>query len=272
MSISIYRKRPLGYYLGMPTRRDIRRTSHSARRWPQILGFMGLLLAAGVLTFYAMTQSQEVNGAPLPAGTAQPVTESVPQIDILGDSYVGGSAEGGNGSANWTKLIGTRFYDQGDHVELNVIAQPGSGYVARGTTDLIFREAATLRLRPAADVVMVFGSRNDGRQDSKTMYNAAQLLYADIREIAPKAKVVVVGPVWVDANVPDFISANNDAMARAAAEENVVYIDALAEGWFAGREKGLIGMDGIHPTDEGHAYLASKIFPLLEGIIQEPAE
>ncbi|MCQ2001736.1 SGNH/GDSL hydrolase family protein [Arthrobacter zhaoxinii] len=217
-----------------------------------------------------MSQSQEANGAPRPARTTQPV-EKVPQIDILGDSYVGGSAEGGNGSANWTKVVGTRFYDQGSRVELNVIAQPGSGYLARGTTDLVFREAATLRLRPTADVVLVFGSRNDGRQDDNTMYDAAQSLYSDIQNIAPDAKVVVVGPVWVDADVPDFISANNDAMARAASDEDVVYIDALAEGWFAGSEDGLIGTDGIHPTDEGHAYLASKILPLLEDVIEEPA-
>lgn len=255
----------------MPTRRENHRESRSVHRRNHILGFLGLLVTAGLLTFYALSQSQDVNGAPSPAGAAAPVTEKVPQIDILGDSYVGGSAEGGNGSANWTRLVGSRFYDEGAHVELNVIAQPGSGYLARGTTDLVFREAATLRLRPTADVVLVFGSRNDGRQDSRTIYDAAQVLYSDIQEIAPQAKIVVVGPVWADADVPDFISVNNEAMARAAAEENVVYIDALAEGWFAGPESGLIGADGIHPTDVGHAYLASKIFPLLEGIIQEPA-
>ena len=255
----------------MSTRRDNRRTSHSVRRWPHILGFLGLLAAAALLTFYAMSQSQEANSAPEPVGAAKLVTEKVPQIDILGDSYVGGSAEGGTGSANWTKLIGSRFYDQGARVELNVIAQPGSGYLARGTTDLVFREAATLRIRPTADVVLVFGSRNDGRQNTKTMYSAAQLLYSDIHELAPHAKIVVVGPVWVDANVPDFIAANNEAMARAASEEDVVYIDALDEGWFAGPEAGLIGADGIHPTDAGHSYLAAKIFPLLEGVLPEPA-
>lgn len=257
----------------MSTRRgNRRRTSRFVRRWPQVLGFLALVAAAGLLTFYAMSQSQEASGAPRPAVTTESATESVgspvPRIDILGDSYVAGSAEGGTGSANWTKLIGTRFYDLGDRVELNVIAQPGSGYVARGTTNLIFREAATLRLRPTADVVLVFGSRNDGRQDEEAMYNAAKLLYSDILDMAPQAKILVVGPVWVDADVPDFIVANNKAMARAAAEMQVQYVDALAGGWFAGTEEGLIGADGIHPTDAGHAYLATKIFPLLEEMTQ----
>lgn len=239
------------------------------------MGFLALLAAAVLLTFYAMSQSREASGAPRPAGAAESVTESasekVPQIDILGDSYVAGSAEGGTGSANWTRVAGTRFYELGDRVELNVIAQPGSGYLARGTTNLVFREAATLRLRPTADVVLVFGSRNDGRQDDETMYNAAKLLYSDIHEMAPQAEIIVVGPVWVDADVPDFIAANNAAMERAAAENDVVYVDALEEGWFAGAEEGLIGADGIHPTDAGHAYLAAKIFPLLEDMVQDLA-
>ena len=259
----------------MPTRHAVRRTPFFSRhRWPKILGFLGLLAAAGLLTFYALAQSAEANGT-LPsegsnsADAASAAPRKVPQIDILGDSYVAGSAEGGKGSANWTKLTGTRFYDQGTRVELNVMAQPGSGYLARGTTDLVFREAATLRLRTTADVVVVFGSRNDGRQPEDTMYEAAKALYADIHEIAPQAQVLVVGPVWVDANVPDFISANNAAMARAAAEENVRYVDAIEAGWFAGPEEGLIGADGIHPTDAGHAYLAAKIFPFLDQIVQD---
>lgn len=259
----------------MSTRRDDRRTSYSSRRrWPKILGFLGLLLAAGLLTFYAMSQSTEASGAPQPSGTTPAVGKKVPQIDVLGDSYVGGSSEGGNGAENWTKVVGSRFYDQGARVELNVMAQPGSGYLARGSTDLVFREAATLRLRPTADVVVVFGSRNDGRQTKEAMYKAATSLYSDIHDIAPQARLVVVGPIWVNGAVPSFITANNAEMKQAAADEGILYIDALAEGWLADADEGLIGVDGIHPTDEGHAYLASKIFPVLEEIVQEtvPAE
>lgn len=257
----------------MPThRREVRRSSRSRRRWPTVLGFLALLAAAGWLTFYALSQSTDANGSPRPASTGAPgtvVPGKVPQIDIVGDSYVAGSAEGGTGAENWTKLIGSRFNARGQQVEMNVMALPGSGYLARGSTDLVFRETATLRLRPTADVVMVFGSRNDGRQTDKAMYQAAKSLYSDIHEIAPQAKVVVVGPAWVDAEVPDFIAANNVTMARAAEEENVQYIDALAEGWFAGSEEGLIGEDGIHPTDAGHAYLAGKLFPVLNDMVRD---
>ena len=40
--------------------------------------------------------------------------------------------------------------------------------------------------------------------------------------------------------------------------------DPLAEGWFVGRPE-LIGPDGVHPSDAGHAYLAEKIVPLIAG-------
>ena len=254
----------------MSSRRDIRRPPVKRRRWPRILGFAMLVLAAGALALYALSQSSNAGAAAPSPSESSPVVRHTPQIDILGDSYVGGSAEGGRGGANWTRLVGTRFYEAGAQVELNVMAQPGSGYIARGTTGLVFREAATQRLRPSSDVVVVFGSRNDGRQTEQAMYEASRLLYADIHRIAPQAQVVVIGPVWVDANVPDFIVANNAAMARAAEQENVTYIDAIAGGWFAEGGQDLIGADGIHPTDAGHSYLASKIFPLVQEAIGNP--
>jgi len=41
-----------------------------------------------------------------------------------------------------------------------------------------------------------------------------------------------------------------------------VFIDPLVEGWFVGRPD-LIGSDGVHPNDAGHAYLAAKIARLI---------
>ena len=39
-------------------------------------------------------------------------------------------------------------------------------------------------------------------------------------------------------------------------------MDPIAARWFAGRPE-LIGKDGVHPTDAGHAYMAAKIAPLI---------
>ena len=254
----------------MPSRRAIHRSSRIPKRHrPRILGFAALVLAALLLSLYALSQSGPAVGvppteqAPEPSRPTSTETAAVPRIEILGDSYVGGSAQGGKGQANWTSLVGTRFGEADTQVEINPIAQPNSGYLARGVTGLVFREAATQRLRPDADVVLIFGSRNDGRQSETSMYEAARTLYSDLRILSPKAEIIVVGPVWVDANVPDFIAVNNQAMASAAAEADVRYVDAVTEGWFAETEGTLIGEDGVHPTDAGHAYLAELIYPVL---------
>ena len=248
----------------------------------RILGFIALLAAAGLVSIYALTQTAEASDDQQPDGarptassqstpSPRPTAEKVPQIEIVGDSYVSGSAEGGRGEAGWTRIIGSRFHDKARPVELNVMAEPGAGYLTRGASGRVFGETAELGLRPTADVVVLFGSRNDGRQTDRAMYGAAKSLYSAIHEKAPQAQIVVFGPVWVGGKVPDFIAANNAAMARAAAEEGVQYIDTNAEGWFSGAAADLIGADGIHPTDEGHAYLAAKIFPVLDKLVREKA-
>ncbi|MCC3302929.1 SGNH/GDSL hydrolase family protein [Arthrobacter sp. zg-Y895] len=267
----------------MPTRhgRHIsKRRSRRRRQGRKFVWFLVLAVTAGLVSAYALSQAPGTTSrtlSPRPSSTSTPgspgtgevFADSVVKIDVLGDSYTAGSVEGGRGAANWTRLVGTRFTDRGDTVELNVMAQPGSGYIARGNEGLAFREIATLRLREDTDVVLVFGSRNDGLQTDDAMYVAAKSLYSDVRDRAPGARIVAVGPVWPQDTAPDFIQANNEAMARAASEEDVRYVDALAAGWFAGDNTGLLSEDGVHPTDVGHDYLAGKIFPLLEDALRE---
>lgn len=250
----------------MPTRRGNHTASARSKRAraPKSLLLLLLAVLAGLISAYSLSQSgsDQASETKAPASTPGAAPELAARIDILGDSYVGGSDEGGKGLSNWTSLAGTRFYEEGTPVELNPVALPGSGYVTRGLTGLAFHEA-TAQLSPEADVVLVFGSRNDGRQTDAAMYEAARTLYTELQALAPKAEIIVVGPVWVDANVPSSISSNNQAMARAAADTGVRYVDALAEGWFAGSDSTLIGADGVHPTNAGHAYLADKIYPIL---------
>ena len=270
----------MDYNSGMPTRRGNHRFNHRPRRRyvRKIFWVVILAVAAGAVSAYALSQAgvtaSPSDTRPSPGSAAVPGTEAASQdkvvkIDVLGDSYVAGSVEGGSGAANWTRLVGTRLTDGGDTVEMNVMAQPGSGYIARGKDGQLFREVATLGLREDADVVLVVGSRNDGAQTDDAIYQAAKSLYVDIRNRTPRARIIAIGPVWPDGTPPAFVRANNKAIARAAGEEDVRYFDALAAGWFAEDNAGLISDNGIHPTDLGHEYLAKKIFPLLEDALNE---
>jgi len=58
------------------------------------------------------------------------------------------------------------------------------------------------------------------------------------------------------------VLALRDSLHDQARAMGAVFVDPLAEGWFVGRPD-LIGPDGVHPTDAGHAYLAEKIAPLI---------
>jgi lysophospholipase L1-like esterase len=53
-----------------------------------------------------------------------------------------------------------------------------------------------------------------------------------------------------------------DTLKYQADVVGATFIDPINAGWFVGRPE-LIGKDGVHPTDAGHAYMAEKIAPLI---------
>jgi hypothetical protein len=119
---------------------------------------------------------------------------------------------------------------------------------------------------PDADVVIIFGSRNDTGAPSAEITAQATATYDAVQEASPEADLVVIGPAWSDEAVPAETLAARDAVAAAADSAAVTFVDPLEEGWFFGRLE-LIGSDAIHPTDEGHAYLTGLIEPVLRAAL-----
>lgn len=246
-------------------KRKKRNRSSFPFRHARELGFGLLAVVAILIAVLALTpRDNGVSKVPAPAASApEPSRAPVPNVDIIGDSYVIGSDQGGYGSANWTKIVGSRFYTESQPVDMNVIGHPGAGYIVRGAEKFTFAEAATTSLRSTANLVLVFGSRNDGKQDPAAMAAAATDLYTKIHERAPGAKLIVIGPAWVDENVPDFITADSQAIAGAASVAGLEFVNPLSEGWFFGADAKFIGADGVHPTDAGHQYLSEKMYGLI---------
>ncbi|MFF2029046.1 SGNH/GDSL hydrolase family protein [Arthrobacter sp. NPDC058192] len=239
--------------------------SSFAFRHAKELGFGLLAVAAVIVAVLALTaRPGGVGTSPVPVPSVLEKSRArVPNVDIIGDAYVAGADKGGLGAANWTKIVGSRFYEQGLPVAINVIGHPGAGYTVRGPGKFTFAEAANTSLRSTADLVLVFGGRNDGPQEAPNMTAAAKDLYARIRERAPQAKLLVVGPAWTDAKVPDFVASNSQAIGDAASAAGADFISPLKEGWFFGADSALIDADGVHPTDAGHQYLAEKMYNLI---------
>ena len=89
----------------------------------------------------------------------------------------------------------------------------------------------------------------------------AAAMYSAVPEASPSATVVVIGPQWDDDVAPREMYLARDAVRSAAASAGVLFVDALQEGWLFEHPE-LIGADGVHPNNSGHAYLASLIGPL----------
>lgn len=183
-------------------------------------------------------------------------------IAVISDSYTTGTDEGGMGSNNWTTRAWDALARQGTPVTADVQAEGGAGYGTRGVHGSVFEDLTHRAVSPADKLIVYFGSRNDEGVDAARLsilaYGTLQLAH----QTAPNAKLLVIGPAWPTANPPAEVLRIRDALNYQAGLANATFIDPIAAGWFVGRPD-LIGPDGVHPTDAGHAYMADKIAPLI---------
>ena len=82
-------------------------------------------------------------------------------------------------------------------------------------------------------------------------------------------EIVVIGPVWTDPDPPPDVLQTRDVIQTEAGSKGAIFVDPIAEGWFRDNPD-LIGSDGVHPTDAGHAYMADKIAPLIAQQLHSP--
>ena len=249
-------------------------------RWLIVVAVIGVgagIAIAGIPTQADPFTIQAIDGSTsptstsiaVPAGSTGPSTtvdarQTVP-ITFIGDSYTGGSDMGGDAAKGWTARLQSQIDPAKYFVPYRRYAEGGAGYVATGQQGSTFLDLAT-RVQPDTAIVIVFGSRNDGGIDPARVRSAADTVFAAIRTKAPGALLLVIGPPWVDEDVPAGISAVRDALQSAADDAAATFVDPLAEGWFFGADSALIGTDGVHPTNDGHVYMAAKILPHVQSM------
>ena len=241
-------------------------------KW-QVAGLVVLAVAASAAVGAAVLRPEGTPPVPAEVSAAYENKTTAPVaavadktlITVIGDSYVGGSNMGGNGINNWTALI-TADLPNPKNIDLNKAGLGGSGYVTRGPTGKVFEEAAAAALGPNTDVVVFFGSINDGSASGAKVGSAAAQTFATAKEAAPKAKLLVFGPAWTNENVPAEMLAVRDAVKRSAQAAGATWVDPIGERWFFDRTA-LIGADKTHPTDEGHAYMEKQILPHLKKVL-----
>jgi lysophospholipase L1-like esterase len=187
---------------------------------------------------------------------------SVNHIAVIGDSYTTGGDLGGLGSNGWTIRAWQWLTQQGVHISADVAAEGGAGYGTRGNRGSVFEDLTADAVKPDDVLVVFFGSRNDQGVDPTQLSILAWGTYQLARRTAPKAQFLVIGPPWPTADPPEAVLRIRDALKYQAGAAGATFIDPIAAGWFVGRPD-LIGKDGVHPTDAGHAYMADMIAPLI---------
>ncbi|MED5814696.1 GDSL lipase [Mycolicibacterium sp. 050232] len=187
----------------------------------------------------------------------------ISHIAVIGDSYTTGMlVEGGMGPRNWAPLAWKELADHGVQVDADVVAEGGAGYEARGNHGSVFADLTARAVQPDDALIVFFGSRNDHDSDLGVFTRLSHDALTRARQSAPNARILVIGPPWVNAAVPPNLLGVRDILRDQAHQVGATFVDPIAERWFFDRPE-LIGADGIHPTDAGHAYMADKIAPLI---------
>jgi lysophospholipase L1-like esterase len=205
-----------------------------------------------------------VSEHPGPVEPYQTLTLDSPlnHVAVIGDSYTTGTNEGGQGPNAWTARAWQTLAHQGVPIAAAVAAEGRAGYGVRGDHGSIFEDLTGRAVHPDDALVVFFGSRNDQGVDPQLLAEIAYDTLELARRAAPSAKLLVIGPPWPTADVPASVLQIRDILNAEARAAGAAFADPLADRWFVGRPD-LIGVDGVHPNDAGHAYMADKIAPLI---------
>jgi hypothetical protein len=191
-----------------------------------------------------------------PSSSAATTSESdgPATVVVLGD---GDSA----GASAWPVVLEEEL----GNTEFRVAADAGAGYVVAGAGGRTIPELAEEVDLADADLVVVFGSRNDGAGVADDVAQAADGLFDGIRDAAPDAELLVIGPAWFSEPVPAGTRNNRDVIRTAAESAGATFVDPLEEGWFVDRSELLTGTG--NPNQAGHAYLAGQIEPAVRELL-----
>jgi lysophospholipase L1-like esterase len=194
-----------------------------------------------------------------------------PKVIVIGDSYTFGTGSSPS-FASW------------EFESYNMLLRPylgwwdmrpsgvgGTGYLNNGGSLFTFRQrvqADVISRNP--DIVIMQGSSNDQSFTPTQVQTEAELLYAQIRAGLPSAILIVLSVFECDGSPTAANQANHTAINAAAATYAHLTIDPMTAGWFTGT--GRVGAtngtgnadryqysDSIHPSADGHAYIARRI-------------
>jgi hypothetical protein len=230
-------------------------------------GVQTTLIAVLVLALVGMVFVLRVYWAEPPAyeGRAPDAIQAsdgtLPSALFVGDGFVAGVGARG-GRTGYPCLTAKQM-----NWLCNLDAQAGTGYIANGVRNsLDYRpfvdRLAGDRQRYLADVVVVDGGREDSEAPIDAVAAAARNYFQALRAIWPNAVIVVLVPWQMGVTPQDysFGVAFGQMLREIVRPYDGIVIDPLAEQWVPPeRAPSLLYSDGIHPSEVGHAYIATRL-------------
>lgn len=226
-----------------------------------ILGWV--LSACGTTPTYVVFSGEDSgypSGSPTASGS----------VIIIGDSSTAGTRFGGQDSANWATMVVNRLADRGNPTPVIVDGKGGSGYLKVGLEGTTFVTETDRLIDSDTIGVLYFGSANDvdvAGDVAAAVRRCAQI----IKQRSPKAQVIAVGPAWSRAEpyTPNLLNYQTQ-LSDSWQSEGAEFVDPLTEGWLGDRV-GMVGGDGVHPTDRAHGIYADRMFPLVQKLATQPS-
>lgn len=226
------------------------------------VGFVNVRLAAVALVLSLVASLTGCSTDKAAEAQADGRARRPPVVAFLGDSYTAGI---GNTTKDQTYAA---FTAQKLGWQVIVAGQAGTGLLAPGHDDNTFGRLYEKQLawRPAPDMVIIAGGHNDWPYPPQLEQTAATKLLGELRQRWPSTHLVMVGPMWGNADPRTEALGIRDALKSVAKEESVPFIDPLAEQWVTGsRDSGtgnapsyILG-DDTHPNAAGHRYFADRL-------------
>lgn len=172
---------------------------------------------------------------------------------VLGDSYAEGAG------ADWETGWVNRISDQMCWTLVKVSAQGGTGYVASRSDPghVSFPNRVDRVATDHPGIILVQGGLNDTTAPSEEITSAAAATFADLARRAAGATIVVIGPVQTPMTDPAEVARVGAAIAAAATERGVHYLDPVKEGWVA--DARYFVDDGFHLNPDGYGEYARKL-------------
>ncbi|MFQ4148730.1 SGNH/GDSL hydrolase family protein [Arthrobacter sp. LAPM80] len=225
----------------------------------RIVAWQGRAVLAGFVVVLAVVGLAAVAYADVPPWGA---VKSV-QVDVIGDSLSTGFRTPGD---TWPGQAQALVKNMGLKADITNASENGAGYVQPGELGDVFEDLVNRIVNSQSQVVVLFGSDNDTGDPG--LAAAAQATLARVKELAPHATVIVVGPTSESGDPGETLGEIRQVVSQQGAAIGARFVDPVALGWFQGTAAQFLSSDLEHPNVAGETYLAQHMGAILAPAIK----